>query len=63
MVVSFSAAVVVLKRFSGKFVLRSEHSLVSHQATKVTAGVKCGAETKWEGDREESGVESLTKTL
>ncbi len=52
MIVSFGAAVVVLRRFSDKFVLWSEHSLVSHRATKVTAGMMCGAETKWEGDRE-----------
>lgn len=54
MIVSLSAEVVVSMRFSGKFVLCSE--LVSYGATKVTAGMMCGADTKWEGDREESGV-------
>lgn len=38
MTVSLSAEVVVLRRFSGKFVL-GEHSLVSNGATKVTAGM------------------------
>lgn len=54
MIVSLSAEVFVLRRFSGKFVLWSE--LVSNGATKVTAGMMCGADTKSEGDREESGV-------
>lgn len=51
MIVSLSAE-VVLSMFSGMFVLWNELSLVSNGATKVTAGMTCGAEAKWEGDRE-----------
>lgn len=42
MTVSLSAEVVVLRRFSGKFVL-GEHSLVSNGATKVIHGRDDGA--------------------